>query len=538
MTFKNDKLRFMMTLIVLTSLNACDDDQSPSSSSAGEIVAGQDQAGQSAGMPAAGVDLPIVAGMSAGTENSGMGGEQNAGESGGTFPNLGGDQMDGGFSAGAEAGESAGDSAGDLMGGLEVEPCRVEAAWVPPEQRGSIYLTHYLSPEVIEYQVSGERPREAGRFTVGGEPQDAEIDSLHQLYAVALNLSQEVEIYRLPAETSNDGFTAPELASRIGLSPNTPRRVLFDSARARLFVYANPPLDGNPLESMLLYIFDISDPTSPVALTPEPSILPVSSALAIETRAGVLALVETGTHLLHLFDVSGNQPRLHQGQAIDLRALFPEDGGQSGFQLRNLTFDPLRGRLFMARSHGIASEVITLSYPPIETKPEGEPGDDCPEVFTYDDLTVIPDAFEVSEPISDRPNLLDAFMAIPMMGEDFVLFITYAWRNSSVATMVTLMKEQDSVLRNQTGCGDYEGFGCFYTSYYGGSPSPYNHRTDGPGCVDQTHGIFAGAGLEDDESSQLFLFRINRDTGGMTPFLTEAERNLSTSAYPLVLSCY
>ena len=192
----------------------------------------------------------------------------------------------------------------------------------------------------------------------------------------------------------------------------------------------------------------------------------------------------------------------------------------------------------MARAHGIASEVISYRYPPVEAKPEGEETDECPESFSYADLISIPDSFEVAIPAAERPNLLGAFVALPLIGEEFLLFINYAWRSSSISSMVTLMSDNGERIINEEGCGDYDGFGCFYTSYYDGAPSNYNHLTDGPGCVDQVHGVFAGAGLEEDENSQLFLFRINRDNGTMSPWLTDTGRNLSTSQYPLVLSCY
>ena len=99
-------------------------------------------------------------------------------------------------------------------------------------------------------------------------------------------------------------------------------------------------------------------PSAPLSLSQEPFVMPVSTALAVEPKAGVLALVEQTTHRLFLYDVSGTAPIAHEGAPIDLRAAFPEDGMQAGFQIRNLRFDPVRGRLFMAREQGVASEVI------------------------------------------------------------------------------------------------------------------------------------------------------------------------------------
>ena len=129
-------------------------------------------------------------------------------------------------------------------------------------------------------------------------------------------------------------------------------------------------------------------------------------------------------------------------------------------------------------------------------------------------------------------------MALPLIGEDLLLFINYAWRSTSIASMVTLMRDDGESIENLRGCGDYEEFGCFYTSFFGGAPSTYNHLTDGPGCVAQKFNVFAGAGLEDEENSSLFLFKIDRDTETMSPWLSDRGRNLSTAGYPLVLSCY
>jgi hypothetical protein len=531
----------LLCLFSLLSLNACDD--SATGSSMNEAMAGEAMAGTMmlAGETMAGTEMlagdTMYSGTMAGMDSSDMGS---------ILMPMAGDLIAGGMMAGETmAGTMVG---GDMVGGEAMggdsgmntpNLCSGITDWAPVEQQGSIYLAHYLSSEVIQYRVDGEFPYEYGRFNVGGEPHDASLNAHQDLYAVALNLTQEVKLYGLHDVQENSTFSEPNLLATINTSPYTPRRVFFDSARQRMFVFGNGALnDEGVLEEMYLYIFDISTPNAPLSLSQEPFVMPVSTALAVEPKAGVLALVEQTTHRLFLYDVSGTTPIAHEGAPIDLRAAFPEDGMQAGFQIRNLRFDPVRGRLFMAREQGVASEVIAYQYPPVESKTiEGMEGD-CNAVFTYSDLQHIPDSFEVALPANERANLLGAFMALPLIGEEFILFIAYAWRSTSIASMVSFMSDDGQRLAQLPACQDYEGFGCFYISYFGGNPSPYNHLTDGAGCVDQQYNVFAGVGLEDEENTSLFLFRFDRNAGTMSPLLTENGRNLSTAAYPLVLSCH
>lgn len=542
-------------LLSIVCIQGCDDSSSASQdrpelagasggSSAGEVSGERsgenagEQAGSLAGEQAgalAGEQAGALAGDFGGTPAGDLGGEP-AGEPGGASA---GDS--GGVSAGDPAGVSAGESAGEEMMG-----CGAVSDWSPAEQQGAIYLAHFLSSEVIRYRVHQEFPFEDGRFNVGSEVHDAALDGVNDLYAVALNLPQTVELYQVPRDVDYPAgmLPMPALLATIQTTPYTPRRVFFDSARERLFIFTNAPLDGGLLEEMFLFIYDVSDPDAPISLTREPTSLPVSTTLAVEPRAGMLALVDLNALHLMLYDVRGDTPIPLPGDPIDLLSEFPEPGGQEAFQVRNLKFDPLRGRLMLARSQGIASEVITFAYPPIESKggeietPE-DPESDCQPIPGYESMTRIDDDFEVERPIDERAHLLGGFAAIPMIGEPFVLFISYAWRSTSISSFVTLMSEgDDERLRNLEGCGEYGGFGCFYTSYFSGQPSTYNHLTDGAGCVDQSHRVFAGVGLEDDENSSLFLFSFDRDTGTLSPLLTDRGRNLSTSAYPLDLACH
>ena len=531
-----DPSRFLYWCVIFivshTGLIACDDGN-PS-----VTYEPTDELNMIGGMIDASTEEPPLVGGSAG------GAELVGGVTAGT--QIGGEEVTGADTAGTEnAGTIMAGAmiAGEIIGGMEEieDDCSTTEDWTPRQQIGSVYLTHFLTNEVINYRIDGQYPIEFGRFSVGGEPHDASLNAEENLYAVALNITQEVELYALP-ERLTDTFEAPTLLNTINTAPYTPRRVFFDPARSRLFVFSNAPLDDGLLAEMYLSIYDVSNPSLPVALADEPFQMPVSTTLAVEPRAGILALVELSTYHLYLYDVSGSTPTLHEGEPIDLLEAFPEPGGQDAFQVRNLRFDPLVGRLYMARGQSIASEVIAYKYEPVEVKPEGSQDmpstPSCSPAFTYSDLLHIPDDFDVSVPIAERAHLLGGFMALPLIGEEFLLFINYAWRTNSIASMVSLMRDSGEFIENLTACGDYEDFGCYYTSYFGGMPSNYNHLTDGAGCVDQKFNVFAGVGLEDDENSSLFLFKIDRETGMMSPWLTDNGRNLSTASYPLVLSCY
>lgn len=522
----------IICLFIITLIGGCDDDPSQGTDAGEQQVGGGVTAGMSGGM------------MSSGEESGGVqagegGGQAVGGMTGGS--NIAGEMIAGEVIAGSTEGgsRSAGEQlGGEMIGGEQVvDSCQFALTWEPSPQKGVIYLSHFFSSDLIQYRIDGDAPLEAGRLDLGDLPHDTALNGSDDLYAAVFNLSQELRLYRLPIPQVGADLPLPVLYSTVNLSPYTPRFVFFDEARHRVYVLANAPLGEELLEEMHLFGFDISDPQAPAVLTPQPTVMPVSTAMAIEPRSGTLAMVESNTHLLKLYDVSGEMPIPLEGDPLDIRSLYPEDGGQAGFQIRRLRFDPLRGRLFMARSQGIASEVISFSFQSAESKPDG--ADDCATRFGYADLTPIVDDIEVEVPIERRDHLLDGFVAEPVLGENLVFFVSYAWRNTSVASFVSMMKENDEgILQRQTACGDYGGLGCFYTSYFNGQSSPYNHRTDGGACVNSSRRIFAGVGLEDEENSSLFLFRYDELAGTMTPWLTAEGRNPTTSLYPLNLSCH
>ena len=224
-----------------------------------------------------------------------------------------------------------------------------------------------------------------------------------------------------------------------------------------------------------------------------------------------------------MYDVSGPTPTLLEGDPIELEVEFPEDGNQNGFQVRNIRFDPLRGRMMLARGQGPASEVITYAYPPIEPKDETEMVQEgCDSTLVYDQLTRVDDEFDVSIPPQDRVNLLGGYIAVPVIGQPFIFFVSLAWNSFFATTLVSLMEEfeETGILTNLGGCGDFEGFGCFYRSFYNQQPSSTYYLTDGAACVDQNAQVFAGAGIMEDENAQIFFYKYDLNSGLLTPWIS------------------
>ena len=551
MTKVNSNIYWLYSFILLIICGGMGCDEEKKSSPEMEIIReSMDGGNPMGGRIMGGDEAESLGGEEGGEIVNDNGGVLNMNPMGGqTGGNLGGQIGGSSETMGGQigGGEVEGGMIGGMTGGLisNDESCILRPEWIPPQQNGIVYLSHYLSPTVIQYRIDGEYPYEEDRFDVGAEVQDAAIDGQNQLYAVALDVARRVELYSL-ANPSNVGeiVRTPVLEATINLEPYTPRRLFFDSARQRLHVLTNAPLmEGQLLTEMFLFTYDVSQPNQPIEYGSVPHTMPVTTTLRVEPRAGTLALVELTTNFLYLYDVSGPTPRLLEGDPIDLETEFPEDGNQNGFQVRNLRFDPLRGRMMLARGQGPASEVITYAYPPIKPKDEStamEEQSGCASTLIYDELTRIDDEFDVSIPPQDRVNLLGGYIGVPILGEPFIFFVSLAWNGFMATTLVSLMEEveETGVISNRSGCEDFEGFGCFYRSFYNEQPGSTYYQTDGAACLDQNFQVFAGAGILEDENAQVFFYKYDLETGGMTPWISQEGRTLVTRPYPLHLGCY
>jgi hypothetical protein len=409
--------------------------------------------------------------------------------------------------------------------------CPVVTDLALPAQAGVAYLGHYHTAELRWYRTDGEHPTHAGTLDTTGFTHDMALNPVTDLLAVAHDIGRNIELFQLDRpESVDDAVDAPTLAATIDLGDDAPRRVAFDVARDRLYIVCNAPLTGGELlTSMLLHVYDTSDPANPVALTP-PQTIPVTTSLAIDPYAGMLGLIDLSNHALTLYDASAPTVVAFSGDPIDLRALYPQESS-SGFQPRNLRFDPANGRVLIAREQTALSEVIALSYPSVLASDAP-----CPPLPAYVDFAVIVDGFDVDQAPQDWDNLLGAYDAIPVPDSDAVMFIAEAWNGTMASSIVIPL---DGALTPQTGCGDYAGAGCFYQGWVNGSASSYQ-RTDGAACVDGTHGVVVGTSVSENgegEPGGVHLFRYD-EALVMTPWPTESGGGLAASGLPIATVCH
>lgn len=415
-------------------------------------------------------------------------------------------------------------------GGEPVKDCPTYSWLEVPEQSGVAYVAHYYTDELRWYRTDGANPYLEGVAATSGLSHGTALDPMHDLLALAHDIDRTVDIYALDRpESPEDTVTPPALVATLELGESSPRVLAFDMARSRLYVAVTDPVTGGGLlDVMAVHVFDTSDPSSPVSLG-EPSQIPVTTTLAIDPYAGMLAVVDIGTDKVHLYDSTGPALVPFAGGAIDLHALYPETNS-TGFQVRNLRFDPMNGRLLAARGQSALSEVIAFSYPTVVGSKAL-----CPEAPTLQEFSMIADGFDVSQEPADWDNLLGAYDVIPISGSDALMFICNAWMGAAASTIVIPL---DGDLNPQTGCGDYAGNGCFYRGYASGNPMSYV-QTDGASCVDSTHSVVVGTGVgtpEDDPGSLIFFqYDENLD---MNPWLTADGKNPTASGLPIGAECH
>ena len=421
-----------------------------------------------------------------------------------------------------------------LQEDAEVEPeqsCITYPNWRPPENAGVAYITHLESPALRWYTATGEHAEFLGALEMESMVYDSAVDSEHDLLALAHDITRSISLYQL-AKPSDDGVAAPILAARIDLAPNAPRKLVIDSARQRLHVVANAPLrPGQLLRNELLFTFDISTPTAPILMSPEPVIIPVVIDIAVDHRNGYLFVVDIVTEELRIFDASGPSVQPLPGTPINLRTLYPERS-QTAFDPRDVYVDPVRGRLLIARAQGLLSELMAFRYTPTSSE-----NADCSGRPNYEDLVRIEDPFDLSVAPTDRITIWSTWHAIPVIGTPRMLLV-YSEGPSSRA-MVTPLEEVDGAIALLEGCGEYEGFGCYYRSYAENRPIGYQ-LTDGGSCFDQTHKVFVGTSvdrIDEGANGWAFFFRLYTD-GTMERVLSEAGSHHGVNAYPVTAECH
>ena len=537
----------LLLSLLAFGISACDDDTSASpevAPSAGMT----NRAGQESvdpilgGQTTGGAQMMNTAGTNtAGTNTAGTNtaGTNTAGTS------TAGVEMAGTNTAGTEAGgaDIAGmPMAGVEMAGTEVEEvkCGAQPDWRPSEQSGVAYISHFASPELIWYYLDRTSPVEGGRVMLESITYDMDIDGSNDLVAFAHDVTQTVSIYELRRpDQPGEEIGPPTLLAEIDTTPYTPRRVIFDEARNRLHVIANDVIpEGSLLREEYLLSYQLAPGEQPVPYGEGPFAVPVTTNVDIDPRAGILFLVGLTDKTLYLYDISGPNLVPQGGDPIELQELYPEpDPGFTGFGARNVQVDPIRGRVWIARSQGATSEIMGFSYPPVTTSPDDM---NCAPTYAHSDLVKIEDPFDVSVLPADRVNLLGGFRVTPSIGENLVLFLHDAWNGIGSTAMVSALAEgANGALEMLPACQDFEGFGCFFRSYLNNNPSIYQ-RTDGGACFDQTHRVYVGTSVDsgrEDDPGQVFFFSIDA-MGNMSRLLSDEGRTHTASSFPFMAVCH
>lgn len=426
----------------------------------------------------------------------------------------------------------------DPGGGGDVveDPGQHSAACIqasPPDPAGVAYLAHFLSKDVRIYRFDGAKPVEQAPLDTGGFSHDMALDPYNDLLHVVQDIERKVQVYRV-FRPSGPGspLPAPQKQSEIDFGDETPRFVTTDPLRKLLYVVADPPSTGGILEKHHLHVFDVSDPAGPVPVPGGPVEVPVTTTFDVDPLYGVLFLVGLTGDDLNLYDVSvaGVAPT-GLGSSLALTGLYPQQNS-SAFQARNVTLDPWKGRMYAARAQSALSEVIAFAYDPV---PVGV-GALCPDPPDTGDLVKVDDFFDVDKPVEERPNLLDAFRVVPDSKTGNAFLVANAWNGSSATSLVLPL---DGELKPGAGCGDWEGMGCWYRSWFEGNPG-FHQITDGAACLDPTHRVFVGTTYdvynEEDPGSVVF-FRYENDLS-MSPWLGDGGTTMAAGSLPVAAACH
>lgn len=404
----------------------------------------------------------------------------------------------------------------------------------PIEHAGVAYVAHFYTDALYAIRLDRSPPEREPAYTTEGVSVSGALDPVNDLLFLVHDVDRTVEVLQLSRPANPEAPTvAPESIATIDTSPFIPQQVRVDPYTHRLFVVASPPPTGTIIEEYNVRVYDLSDPTTPALKAEQPEqLIPVAISLDVDAARGLLFVVGYTTDLLHVYDVSGDELVPLPGDPVDLRALYPEENN-TGFQVRQLTVDARRARVYAARSQGALSELIALRYP------QGVPqnGARYGDAYGHQDLEAVEDFFDVSEPVAERPNLLDAFKPVvdPVRGD--VLLVANAWNGSMSSTLVVPLSFPE--LQAAESCGEYEGFGCFYRGYADGNAVSYK-QTDGAACFDATRRILVGTSIQPsspDDPGLTHLFAVD-DELGMAPLLSATGGNLAMSGLPIVAACH
>jgi hypothetical protein len=398
------------------------------------------------------------------------------------------------------------------------------------ENKGVVFAGHFLSTEIAVARVDGDKPEAQEDLEMGEYTHDMALDSEHGVLAVVQDVARQVTLLKLVPPVQGQPLAPPTSVAMIDIdNGDTPRFARFYAPASRLYVLAGLPANAEDQGTMNMHVYDTSTPTAPVELGVFP--LPASVSFDIDPLAGVMFYVGLVDKKLYLYDITSPEPVLRPGDPIDLQTLYPEENNTS-FQARNLTLDPWRGRVLMARSQGAFSEVIAFDYTAAVPMNHG----DCPERVDHDSLVKSTDFFDLSIAVEDRPNLLDAYVVLPDTATGNAYMVADAWNGtSSTAIAIGL----DPNLDPAKGCEAYEGFGCWLQYFLNGNPGSYS-RTDGAACLDATHGVLVATTVDqysEEDPGALHFFKVDGNLG-TSPWLQESNKTMTAGALPVATVCY
>ncbi len=440
-----------------------------------------------------------------------------------------------GTESGAESGVEAGpDAEPDVAPDAEPDVLDLDGGTLPsvPDQAGVVYAAHYHSGELIWYRTDGTAPRQESKMDMGAYTHDMALDPLSDRLYVAHDVAKKVEVYALGKPSDSASPTPqPTLVATID-STNQPYFVRVNPYRKRLYVLQSVPGSGGPVTEAALFIYDVTDPSTPVMLSGSPHTIPSTASLDIDPVRDLLFLYHGPTKTLHGFDLHGDDVQPIGGGEIALQTLYPQTN-TTGFQARNLTVDPYTNRIYAARPQGGLSEVIALTYPAFI--PTGAAS--WSQVGSMTDLVVREDPFDVNVPMDERPHLLDAFTIVPDPLADAVFFVGSSWNGTAATALVLSMPTTLDSL--DEGCGAFEGFGCWYRTYNNAAPGTYL-RTDSAACADLTHQVFVGTSVDstDETDPGMLHFFSYDDARNLEVWLPDGGGNVMAGALPISVICH
>lgn len=413
----------------------------------------------------------------------------------------------------------------DTTGSPNLGPAKDPNALLP-NQSGVVYTGHYLDKTLRMTRIDGTFPETGPKIDVSDFTHDLALDPIGDTLYIAHDLIKQVAVYSLTRPQSPvDPLTTPLLLTSLAFN-EAPRFLTMDALNRRLYVSTVPDTGSELLTQMYIYAYDITDPSLPLLLTPEPFVVPVHVTLTVDSARNLLFLSDFLSHQLIVYDTAWGGMTPLPGTPINLRQLYPQENN-SGFQVRSLLAVPSQNQFFAARSQGANSELIAFTYNP--SLPSGT----TPYSLMANTADFIPlaDSFDVDIPPEQRTNLLDAFTVLHDPNLDALFMVANAWDGTTSAAFIFPMRADLSVA---PGCGQFDGFGCFYNGGF------TTNQTDGAACIDWTHRRVVGTSIpqnSDGESGAVHVFSYDQNLG-MAPQLEQDGTNPVSGIYPIDAVCH